>query len=146
MPTAGIAHIASAAIPAGSLFAVVLVCSLSVACFTFVMGNSFAAFPVIMAGIGVPLLIQPFGADPALLEAADAGLVLHHDLYELPALKTYTSGSVVLVGDAGFAPSLLAVPGIEWWCIDMCFWAGSWELVESSRAFVLDLLRSAAAA
>jgi hypothetical protein len=22
----------------------------------------------------------------------------------------------------------------------MCFWAGSWELVESSRAFVADLL------
>ena len=31
------------------------------------MGNSFAAFPVIMAGIGVPLLIKPFGADPALV-------------------------------------------------------------------------------
>ena len=42
------------------------------------------------------------------------------------------------------APALLAVPAIEWWCIDMCFWAGSWELVESSRAFVLDLLGTAA--
>jgi sugar phosphate isomerase/epimerase len=38
------------------------------------------------------------------------------------------------------APQLLAVPNIQWWCIDMCFWAGSWELVESSRAFVADLL------
>jgi sugar phosphate isomerase/epimerase len=34
------------------------------------------------------------------------------------------------------APRLLSVPDIEWWCIDMCFWAGSWELVESSLAFV----------
>jgi sugar phosphate isomerase/epimerase len=38
------------------------------------------------------------------------------------------------------APALLAVPGIEWWCIDLCFWAGSWELVESSREFVVGLL------
>jgi sugar phosphate isomerase/epimerase len=44
------------------------------------------------------------------------------------------------------APQLLAVPNIEWWCIDMCFWAGSWELVESSRAFVADLLGQKAAA
>jgi sugar phosphate isomerase/epimerase len=44
------------------------------------------------------------------------------------------------------APKLLAVPGIAWWCIDMCFWAGSWELVESSREFVAKLLASAAAA
>jgi len=64
-----IARIAGAAIPAGSLFAVVLACCLSIACFTFVMGNSFAAFPVIMAGVGVPLLIRPFGADPALVGA-----------------------------------------------------------------------------
>jgi uncharacterized membrane protein len=64
-----IAKIASAAIPTGSLFAVVLACCLSIVCFTFVMGNSFAAFPVIMAGVGVPLLVRPFGADPALVGA-----------------------------------------------------------------------------
>lgn len=40
---------------------------------------------------------------PALLDAADPGAVLHHDLYELPPLKTYTSGSVVLAGDAAHA-------------------------------------------
>jgi 2-polyprenyl-6-methoxyphenol hydroxylase-like FAD-dependent oxidoreductase len=40
---------------------------------------------------------------PALLEAADPGAVLHHDLYELPPLKTYTSGRVVLAGDAAHA-------------------------------------------
>ncbi len=37
-------------------------------------------------------------------------------------------------------PKLLQVPNIEWWTIDMCFWAGSWELVESSREFVANLL------
>ena len=57
----------TAVIPTGNLFAVVLVCCASVALFTFIMGNSFAAFPVIMAGIGVPLLIEPFGVNPALV-------------------------------------------------------------------------------
>jgi uncharacterized membrane protein len=57
----------TAVIPTDSLFAVVLTCCASVALFTFIMGNSFAAFPVIMAGIGVPLLIEPFGVNPALV-------------------------------------------------------------------------------
>jgi len=39
-------------------------------------------------------------------------------------------------------PKLLDVPNIEWWCIDMCFWAGSWELVEPSLRFVRNLLGS----
>jgi len=44
------------------------------------------------------------------------------------------------------APQLLAVPGIKWWCIDLCFWPGAWEMVESSRAFVAGLLAEGAAA
>jgi 2-polyprenyl-6-methoxyphenol hydroxylase-like FAD-dependent oxidoreductase len=40
---------------------------------------------------------------PALLEAADPGSVLHHDLYDLPPLQTYASGAVVLAGDAAHA-------------------------------------------
>jgi 2-polyprenyl-6-methoxyphenol hydroxylase-like FAD-dependent oxidoreductase len=40
---------------------------------------------------------------PALLDAADPGAVLHHDLYELPPLTAYTSGRVVLAGDAAHA-------------------------------------------
>jgi len=35
---------------------------------------------------------------------------LHHDLYELPRLKTYACGSVVLVGDAGTAAIGLPLP------------------------------------
>jgi sugar phosphate isomerase/epimerase len=38
------------------------------------------------------------------------------------------------------APALLAVPGVEWWCVDMCFWAGSWDLVEGQLTFVRGLL------
>lgn len=40
---------------------------------------------------------------PALLEAATQDAVLHDDLYELPPLRTYTAGQVVLVGDAAHA-------------------------------------------
>lgn len=56
---------------------------------------------------GLPELRCRFGswADPvpALLDAAEPGALLHHDLYELPPLTTYTSGSVVLAGDAAHA-------------------------------------------
>jgi sugar phosphate isomerase/epimerase len=41
----------------------------------------------------------------------------------------------------GLAPKLLQVPNIEWWTIDMCFWADSWQLVEQSREFVAALLK-----
>ena len=47
-------------------------------------------------------------------------------------------------GDVDFksvAPKLLAAPDIEYWTIDMCFWAGSWELVEASLGFVKKLLQ-----
>ena len=33
--------------------------------FTMIMGNAFAAFPVMTAGIGLPIVIQKFGGDPA---------------------------------------------------------------------------------
>lgn len=33
------------------------------------------------------------------------------------------------------APQLKAVPAVEWWCIDMSFWPGSWALLDSSLAF-----------
>lgn len=60
---------AAAIIPEGSLVAAVAVLCVSIAAFTFMLGNSFAAFPVIMAGIGAPLVIAPFGASPALVGA-----------------------------------------------------------------------------
>ena len=39
------------------------------ALFTMIMGNAFAAFPVMAAAIGVPLLIRDFGGDPAVVGA-----------------------------------------------------------------------------
>lgn len=57
------------AIPAGSLFGAVLAFGLGMALFTMVMGNAFAAFPVMMAAVGLPLLIKHYGGDPAVVAA-----------------------------------------------------------------------------
>lgn len=55
------------AIPEGSLFAAVLAFGLGMALFTMVMGNAFAAFPVMTAAIGLPVLIRQYGGDPAVV-------------------------------------------------------------------------------
>lgn len=38
------------------------------------------------------------------------------------------------------APKLLAVPHVEWWCVDPCYCAKAWNLVEPSLAFIRDLI------
>ncbi len=53
-------------IPMNSMFGLVAANCLGMALFTIVMGNSFAAFPVIATGVLVPLIIKPFGVDPAM--------------------------------------------------------------------------------
>ncbi len=52
----------------GRLSLVVLYCG-GMAVFTLIMGNAFAAFPVLVAAIGAPLLIGRYGADPAIVGA-----------------------------------------------------------------------------
>lgn len=39
------------------------------AVFTIIMGNAFAAFPVMAAAIGIPVLVVGFGGDPAIIGA-----------------------------------------------------------------------------
>ncbi len=56
-------------IPEGSLFGAVLAYALGMALFTIVMGNAFAAFPVMAAAIGVPVLIHGAGGNPAVVAA-----------------------------------------------------------------------------
>jgi uncharacterized membrane protein len=62
-----IAALATAWLPTGSALACLLAFALGMVLFTVIMGNAFAAFPVMMAGIGLPLLIRQHGADPAIL-------------------------------------------------------------------------------
>ena len=50
----------------GPLIAVVAYC-LGMALFTFIMGNAFAAFPVMTAAIGLPFVILQFDGDPAIV-------------------------------------------------------------------------------
>lgn len=38
------------------------------------------------------------------------------------------------------APALRAIPGIEWWCVDLSFWPGNWELLKPSLDFARRLL------
>ncbi|MBV2149417.1 DUF979 domain-containing protein [Sphingobium sp. AS12] len=57
----------SQAIPQGSLLGAVIAYGLGMALFTIVMGNAFAAFPVMTAAIGVPLLIRTYHGDPAIV-------------------------------------------------------------------------------
>ena len=61
--------IAGAAIPEGSVIGAVVAFGLGMALFTIVMGNAFAAFPVMMAAIGIPLLVRRYGGDPAVIAA-----------------------------------------------------------------------------
>ena len=64
-----IGEITGLVIPKGNIFATVLVFAIGMVLFTMIMGNAFAAFPVMAAAIGVPLLIQAYGADPAVVGA-----------------------------------------------------------------------------
>ena len=61
--------LASAILPEGSVFFAVLLFALGMAAFTMIMGNAFAAFPVMAAAIGVPILIQQQGGNPAVIGA-----------------------------------------------------------------------------
>jgi uncharacterized membrane protein len=64
-----IGSLAGAVIPEGSIFLTVVVFALGMAGFTMIMGNAFAAFPVMAAAIGIPLLIGQYGGDPAVIGA-----------------------------------------------------------------------------
>lgn len=64
-----IAALTSAIIPIDNRMACLLAFAFGMVMFTIIMGNAFAAFPVMMAGIGLPLLIVQHGASPAILGA-----------------------------------------------------------------------------
>jgi uncharacterized membrane protein len=56
-------------IPLENPFVVVATYAVGMAVFTMIMGNAFAAFPVMTAGLGLPLIVQKFGGDPAIMAA-----------------------------------------------------------------------------
>ena len=56
-------------IPLNAGWAVVATYTIGMAVFTMIMGNAFAAFPVMTAGIGLPLIVGKFGGDPVIMSA-----------------------------------------------------------------------------
>lgn len=64
-----IAALTANVVPIDNRFACVVAYCLGMAAFTMIMGNAFAAFPVMTAGVGLPLLVGQHGADPASMAA-----------------------------------------------------------------------------
>ena len=64
-----IGEIVGTIIPEGSVFLAVLLYALGMVAFTMIMGNAFAAFPVMAAAIGVPILIHADSGNPAVVGA-----------------------------------------------------------------------------
>jgi uncharacterized membrane protein len=64
-----VGDIATQVVPADNLLVAVTVYCVGMALFTMIMGNAFAAFPVLTAGVGIPFLIQQFGGNPAAVAA-----------------------------------------------------------------------------
>ena len=64
-----VAHLTTTYIGMDSRFVAVAVFCIGMALFTIVMGNGFAAFPVMAGGVGIPVLIGMYGANPAVMAA-----------------------------------------------------------------------------
>lgn len=64
-----VAHITTSYINMDIRFVAVAVYVLGMALFTIIMGNGFAAFPVMTGGVGVPVLVGVYHGDPAVMAA-----------------------------------------------------------------------------
>ena len=84
---------------------------------------------------GVMEFLKKLDGRIGAIHLIDSDGTLHHD--ETSTHRPFGEGYIDF---AALTPELLKVPGIEWWCIDLCFWAGSWEIVEPSLQFVRRLL------
>ncbi|MDR5777886.1 DUF979 domain-containing protein [Caballeronia sp. LZ065] len=64
-----VAHVTTAYVNMDYRFVAVAVYVIGMALFTMVMGNGFAAFPVMTGGVGVPILVGVFHGNPATMAA-----------------------------------------------------------------------------
>ena len=64
-----VAHVATSYINMDYRLIAVMVYVLGMALFTVIMGNGFAAFPVMTGGVGVPVLVGIYDANPAVMAA-----------------------------------------------------------------------------
>lgn len=56
-------------IPLGLPIVAVAAYCIGMALFTIIMGNTFAAFPIMTAGIGLPIIVGHMGGNPAIMSA-----------------------------------------------------------------------------
>lgn len=87
---------------------------------------------------GVPALLDMLAGRIGAIHLIDSDGTLYAG-----ETSTHAPFGEGLIGFPALAPKLLAVPGISWWCIDLCFIHGAWDLVEHSLRFVRDLERNA---
>ncbi|WP_394761030.1 DUF979 domain-containing protein [Phenylobacterium sp.] len=64
---AQIGHLVTTYLPVDTRFAAVTVYCVGMAAFTMLMGNAFAAFPVLTGGVAIPILVIHFGGNPAVI-------------------------------------------------------------------------------
>jgi uncharacterized membrane protein len=62
-----IGHLVTTYLPVDTRLAAVAVYCLGMAAFTMLMGNAFAAFPVLTGGVAIPILVVHFGGNPAVI-------------------------------------------------------------------------------
>lgn len=62
-----VGELVSAYVPLGTATAAVAAYCVGMALFTIVMGNAFAAFPVMTAAVGLPVVVTHYGGDPAIV-------------------------------------------------------------------------------
>jgi uncharacterized membrane protein len=64
-----VASLAQRWIPLEHMFVAVATYTVGMALFTMIMGNAFAAFPVMTAGIGLPVIVHHFGGNVVIMAA-----------------------------------------------------------------------------
>jgi sugar phosphate isomerase/epimerase len=84
---------------------------------------------------GVPELLRKLDGRIGAIHVIDSDGTLYGD--ETSTHRPFGEG---LIDFKTLTPQLLKVSGVDWWCIDLCFWEGSSKLLAPSRRFVLDLL------
>lgn len=84
---------------------------------------------------GVAAFLDKLHGRIGAIHVIDSDGTLHRD-----DTSTHTPFGEGLIDFKRLAPRLLEVPNIDWWVIDLAFQPRSWELIDSSRAFVANLI------
>jgi sugar phosphate isomerase/epimerase len=90
---------------------------------------------------GLPEFLMKLEERVGAIHIIDSDGTLHHK--ETSTHRPFGEG---FIDFHILAPQLLDFTNVGWWCVDLAYWPGAWDLIESSRDFVLDLLDTKVAA